>query len=99
MAASKCPKCGEKAHFVEHIEKWYCYDCNAYMEAEVREAEPVKAEPPVAEAKSAVHGDFKDYSEDHVAETAPEAADEAAEPVREAPLDAPDQAGPLVHER
>lgn len=32
MEASKCPKCGEEPHFLEHMEKWYCYGCNAYIE-------------------------------------------------------------------
>lgn len=32
MEASKCPKCGEEPHFLEHIEKWYCYGCNSYVE-------------------------------------------------------------------
>ncbi|MBN1678584.1 MAG: hypothetical protein JW880_08615 [Candidatus Thermoplasmatota archaeon] len=32
MEASKCPKCGEEPHFLEHIEKWYCYGCNTYIE-------------------------------------------------------------------
>jgi len=32
MEASKCPKCGEEPHFLEHIEKWYCYGCNAYID-------------------------------------------------------------------
>ncbi|OGS44272.1 MAG: hypothetical protein A3K76_07220 [Euryarchaeota archaeon RBG_13_57_23] len=32
MEASKCPKCGEEPQFIEHIEKWYCYGCNTYVE-------------------------------------------------------------------
>jgi len=32
MEASKCPKCGEEPHFLEHIEKWYCYGCNTYVD-------------------------------------------------------------------
>ena len=34
MEASKCPKCGEEPQFIEHIEKWYCYGCNTYVEDE-----------------------------------------------------------------
>ena len=32
MEASKCPRCGEEPHFVEQVEKWYCYACNEYVE-------------------------------------------------------------------
>ena len=32
MEGSKCRKCGEKPHFVEHIEKWYCFNCNTYQD-------------------------------------------------------------------
>jgi uncharacterized Zn finger protein (UPF0148 family)/predicted RNA-binding Zn-ribbon protein involved in translation (DUF1610 family) len=32
MEASKCPKCGEEPLFLEHVEKWYCYGCNSYIE-------------------------------------------------------------------
>lgn len=32
MEASKCPKCGEEPHFLEHVDKWYCYGCNEYIE-------------------------------------------------------------------
>jgi hypothetical protein len=32
MEASKCPKCGDEPHFVESVEKWYCYGCNSYIE-------------------------------------------------------------------
>jgi len=38
MESSKCPKCGDKPHFVEHIEKWYCYGCNSYIEEEEQSA-------------------------------------------------------------
>ena len=34
MEASKCPKCGDEPFFIEHIEKWYCYGCNSYIESE-----------------------------------------------------------------
>lgn len=34
MEASKCPKCGEEPQYIEHIEKWYCYGCNSYVEDE-----------------------------------------------------------------
>ncbi len=34
MEASKCPKCGEEPAFIEHIEKWYCYGCNSYIDAD-----------------------------------------------------------------
>jgi ribosomal protein S27AE len=32
MEAAKCPKCGEEPAFIEHIEKWYCYGCNSYID-------------------------------------------------------------------
>src|SRR5512137_430293 len=32
MEASKCPKCGDEPHFVESVEKWYCYGCNSYID-------------------------------------------------------------------
>jgi len=66
MEASKCPKCGEEPNFLEHMEKWYCYECNSYIadeeiepeqeiaeepEPEVEEAQP-KEEPSVAEEPS-----------------------------------------------
>jgi len=34
MEASKCPKCGDEPFFIEHIEKWYCYGCNSYIESD-----------------------------------------------------------------
>jgi predicted RNA-binding Zn-ribbon protein involved in translation (DUF1610 family) len=34
MEASKCPKCGDEPHYVETVEKWYCYGCNSYIEDE-----------------------------------------------------------------
>lgn len=34
MEASKCPKCGEEPFFIEHVEKWYCYGCNSYIDEE-----------------------------------------------------------------
>jgi ribosomal protein S27AE len=38
MEASKCPKCGDEPRFIEHIEKWYCYGCNSYIEEESEQA-------------------------------------------------------------
>ena len=32
MEASKCPKCGEEPQYLEHVEKWYCYGCNSYVD-------------------------------------------------------------------
>jgi len=34
MEASKCPKCGDEPFFIEHIEKWYCYGCNSYIDSD-----------------------------------------------------------------
>ena len=51
MEASKCPKCGEEPSFLEHLEKWYCYGCNSYVEEE-HPAEPAH-EVPAHEEKAA----------------------------------------------
>jgi predicted RNA-binding Zn-ribbon protein involved in translation (DUF1610 family) len=37
MEASKCPKCGEEPCYLEHVEKWYCYGCNAYVEEDEKD--------------------------------------------------------------
>jgi len=37
MEASKCPKCGEEPSYLEHIEKWYCYECNSYLDGDIEE--------------------------------------------------------------
>ena len=52
MEASKCPKCGDEPHFVEQIEKWYCYGCNSYIEEEGHHigCESADAKPHEAEA-------------------------------------------------
>jgi ribosomal protein S27AE len=39
MEASKCPKCGEEPSYLEHIEKWYCYECNSYLDGDVEDEE------------------------------------------------------------
>jgi len=39
MEASKCPKCGDEPHFVDQLEKWYCYGCNSYVEEEEHHVE------------------------------------------------------------
>ena len=49
MEASKCPKCGEEPNFLEHMEKWYCYECNSYIADEEIEPEQEMVEEPVAE--------------------------------------------------
>lgn len=49
MEASKCPKCGEEPNFLEHMEKWYCYECNSYIADEEIEPEQEIAEEPEAE--------------------------------------------------
>ncbi len=54
MEASKCPKCGEEPNFLEHMEKWYCYECNSYVDDPEAEEEAIEAEatsePTVQEA-------------------------------------------------
>ena len=99
LEASKCPKCGEEPSFVEHIEKWYCYECNTYFddsgehtevhaEAEERAEEPVSEQVPqsAAVAPTAESADFKDYSDDYEAEIAPEV--EETEEVKAEPAQA-----------
>ena len=57
MEASKCPKCGDEPHFVEQLEKWYCYGCNSYVEdgeSHVHE-EHTNAEPLEAKASEIAH--------------------------------------------
>ena len=90
MAKSKCPKCGEKPSFVHHIDKWYCYECNTYVEGADKHGdkavheEPVKVEaaaPVVEEAPK--HEDSKDHSDDNEAEIAAEP--EASKPAEPAP--------------
>jgi uncharacterized protein YbaR (Trm112 family)/ribosomal protein S27AE len=51
MEASKCPKCGEEPNFLEHMEKWYCYECNSYVDQEEIEAEEEMVEEEVEEAE------------------------------------------------
>ena len=77
MEASKCPNCGEEPSFLEHMEKWYCYECNSYVdspEVEVHE-EPAKE----------VEEEVLEESPEPVQETAAEAPAEAETPVAEAP--------------
>ncbi len=49
MESSKCPKCGDEPFYIEHVEKWYCYGCNTYIEdgedEHVCTPEPAKADP------------------------------------------------------
>lgn len=32
MESSRCPKCGDEPFFIEHVDKWYCYGCNTYID-------------------------------------------------------------------
>jgi len=45
MKSSKCRNCGEDPHYVEHIEKWYCFSCNSYAEPEEHKSEEAVATP------------------------------------------------------
>lgn len=49
MEASKCPKCGDEPHFVETVEKWYCYGCNSYIEDEEHIHEEAEHTSPMPE--------------------------------------------------
>jgi len=51
MEASKCPKCGEEPFFIEHVEKWYCYGCNTYIEDNANE----HVEEAISDAKEPVN--------------------------------------------
>ena len=73
MEASKCPKCGEEPNFLEHMEKWYCYECNSYIADEEIEPEQEIAEEP--EAEEAQPKEEPSVSE----ETKPEAPKETVE--------------------
>ncbi len=76
MEASKCPKCGEEPDFLEHMEKWYCYECNSYVDA----SEAVVHEDPVEEV-----------AEEELTEAVEEKVEEKvveAEAVAEAPVEA-----------
>jgi len=52
MEASKCPKCGDEPHFVEQVEKWYCYGCNSYVEDEEHCATEDSEKTPTPEVKA-----------------------------------------------
>jgi len=52
MEASKCPKCGGEPHFVEQVEKWYCYGCNSYVEEDEHHADETHAITQPQEAKA-----------------------------------------------
>jgi ribosomal protein S27AE len=52
MEASKCPKCGEEPNFLEHMEKWYCYECNSYVaDDEIEPEQEIAEEPEAAEVQ------------------------------------------------
>lgn len=69
MEASKCPKCGDEPHYIEQMEKWYCYGCNSYLEegspehtevqpeAKTAEVGPAKPNPSPVEPEPLDHGD------------------------------------------
>ena len=52
MEASKCPKCGDEPHFVDQLEKWYCYGCNSYVEEEEHHVCEGHTNAPPIEAKA-----------------------------------------------
>ncbi len=85
MEASRCPKCGEEPYFLEHLEKWYCYECNSYVDDGVEHVCETTDEPeeiPSEPTASAIAAELSDLeSEDStVEEAAP-----APEPVVESP--------------
>jgi ribosomal protein S27AE len=44
MEASRCPTCGEEPYFLDHLEKWYCYECNSYVDDGVEHVHEVDEE-------------------------------------------------------
>ena len=62
MEASKCPKCGEEPFYIEHLEKWYCYECNTYLD---QGEEHVHVE-------NGFDREVKPVDDDHVSEVAKE---------------------------
>jgi len=58
MEASKCPKCGEEPQYLEHVDKWYCYGCNSYIE-EGAEEHVCNSEHPKEECASAIEKELK----------------------------------------
>jgi len=69
MEASKCPKCGDEPEFLEHVDKWYCFGCNTYVEDEVHEHEeaPTSKEPVPAheDHATAIESELKALEGDH----------------------------------
>jgi hypothetical protein len=65
MEASKCPKCGDEPHFVEQVEKWYCYGCNSYVEDEEQHVEEHHADSEPHEPKmEEIAGELKALEEE-----------------------------------
>ncbi len=63
MEASKCPKCGEEPAFIEHIEKWYCYGCNSYID-EGEDKHACNAEHTQGDQVAAIADELKALEED-----------------------------------
>jgi transposase len=65
MEASKCPKCGDEPHFVDQVEKWYCYGCNSYVEEEEHHVCEDHEKVPSVEAKATeIASELKALDED-----------------------------------
>jgi hypothetical protein len=66
MEASKCPKCGEEPFYLEHVEKWYCYGCNSYIEEAQEEhvCAPEPAHPDNSECAAAIAKELKALDEE-----------------------------------
>ncbi|UCE90938.1 MAG: hypothetical protein JSV90_05795 [Methanobacteriota archaeon] len=80
MEASKCPKCGEEPNFLEHMEKWYCYECNSYVdesELEVVDEAEEEAETPVEAEAEAVEPTAETDATEEEEEVAPSPVEEA----------------------
>ena len=91
MEASKCPKCGEEPNFIEHMEKWYCYECNSYVdqpEAEVQEE-------PVEEVETEVNDNVAEEIQEEPIEAEAPIAEEQEEPVE---AETPEEEAPVEPE-
>jgi len=63
MESSKCPKCGDEPFYIEHVEKWYCYGCNTYVE-EGEDEHVCTPEPAKSDSAAAIAQELRDLDEE-----------------------------------